>query len=421
MSGDANPDAGGPVRAWTLWSASRAWTRAMRGLIEMPDVGDGPEILAAFGLAAYAEAEGIAAVASPQDLADLSLNALYARMDPVRFLVDLSTAQPGSPAAPAVGDPEHEQFAQWRSELDAANAGGAQALLADPQRLAQAETVADDWLRRSKNAQMLVARTIMVSAREEADLDAEGEARLRLLADRVPGHVALDLDALLRAPRPEPADTDGPEAEFARAQERAKELTVTAGHTECWPAGAARALLSLLLLAAARDRGETVAEVPWSAVRARTLLGGAPDGLQDYLDARSDDFADEAVRALRFLRERHFYQGWISSDGLSSDPGLDRVPRLSHGWPLAVHSLDRQLLADRGGFAIGTAVSTTATVGAALKTGVVQAASWEIAARADQIGAVDLAPGVPRAYQLQYRFGETERVLAGKCTRAAGN
>lgn len=437
MSGDANPEVGGQGREWTLWSASRAWTRAMRELVEQPEDGPGawdvPQVLAAFGLATYAAAEGIAAVESPQDLADLSLTVLYARMAPVQFLVDLSLARQGSPATPAAGDPDHDRFARWKSEIDAFNAGGVSAVVADPERMARAKAAGEEWLSRSENAQKLVARTVMVSAREAADLDAGGGARLRLLADRVPGYVALDVDMLLRAPRPAPAGAVGTAAEFARAQERAKELTVAAGYTEGWPAGAGRALLALLLLAAARDRGETVAAVPWSAVRARTLLDGAPDGLLDYLGADPAEFGSDAVHALDFLRGRHFHQGWDSSDGLSSDPGLDPDPRLSYGWPIALEALDRRLLAERGGVGIGDEVSTTRTFEATAKTGIVRGAAWEIDAPPDQPGLLDLAPGIPHAYVLDFhtprgmRFddlgipydGPTERVLAGKCTPAA--
>ncbi|UKD50789.1 hypothetical protein L3Q65_00400 (plasmid) [Amycolatopsis sp. FU40] len=444
MSGDTAREAGGQGGDWTLWAAAHAWAHAMRGLVEMPDAEPGtwdvPEVLVAFALADYARAEGIAAVASPQDLADLSLTALYGRADPMGLLVALSTASPSGPAAPSEGEPGQALFSRLKSEIDAFNAGGVQAVVADPQRMARAKATGDEWIRRCKDAQLLVARTIMASAREAADLDAGGGARLRLLADRVPGHVKLNTEALLRADRPAPAAAAGSAEEFRRAQERAEEITVAAGHTEGWPAGAARRLLALLLLAAAGDRGETVAAVPWSAVRARTLLD-EPARLLDYLDAALADLgaADAehpAAGALRFVREHHFYPGWDSSDGLSSNPGPDPAPRLSYGWPVALEALDQQLLADRGGFGIGDEVSTTRTFDPGPVTGIVRGAAWEIAAPPGRPGLVDLAPGIPHAYVLDFhtprirgshRFedfgipydGPTERVLAGKCVRAA--
>uniref|UniRef100_UPI003F49967B hypothetical protein n=1 Tax=Amycolatopsis sp. CA-096443 TaxID=3239919 RepID=UPI003F49967B len=433
MSGDQGR--AGDSGPWTLWNAAWAYAHAMRAVVEdaggadaAPGFWDVPEAIVAYAIAAQAEEGGIAALESPQDLAELSLFALHARSDAVRVSISLSTVSPSSAALPVGGDPGHSVFTRLKAEIDAFNRGGPAAVLDDPERRARAAGTADPWLDRLPDAQDLIGRTLRICVREDADFSGDGDVRLRLLADRVPGRADLSVAALQAAVRPDahgmPEDGGPGEREYLAAQERAKELVEAHGRTEGWDAGAARGLLALLLLAAAADRGETVAAVPWSAVRARTQLvgDGEPAQLLDYIEtvvrARGidvDQYPDPgapvaaaehpAVLALRFLRARHAY-----SDG------YDPAPRLAYGWPIALAALDRRLLADRGGFEPGSTVSATLAFTSNPSSGSVVGADWEVSAPPGRIGMADLAPGVPRAYYVRLAYDDTARVLAGKCT-----
>lgn len=426
---------------WTLWSAAYAYAHAMRTVAESrsatrgPEFWDVPAMLVAFALADYADEQGISTVTSPQDLADLSMSALHSRLHPLKIAMALSMLPLSRRAViPDAGEPAYEQFAMMKAEIDDFNAGGAQAVLADPRRLAKAKTAGNEWHDRGEDARQLVTLTLIASVKD--DIDLQGEATLRLIADRVPGYRDTSLAAVLHAARPDAAvslATDG-ERGFPAAQQRVEQLNTS--REQGFPAAAGRDLLAILLYLAAHERDQTITEVPWSAVRTRTLLDHTE--LLDYLttnltalghyptDPRTEPdiqhgmkatAADPVSQTLDHLRSRHWSEGWDFSDGTSSDPGYSRETHLEFGLPYAPKMLDPILLAERGGHAIGSTVSVTRMFSTTPEEATVRAAVWHTATPpTGQPGMVDLEPGGPAGYEVRFRLGDDSRVAAEKCS-----
>ncbi|MGF6889517.1 hypothetical protein ABIA39_008982 [Nocardia sp. GAS34] len=445
MSHDQTPAGDEQGSSWTLWSAAYAYAHAMRAAAETrfvarargPEFWDVPAMLLTFVIADYADEQGISStVASPQDLADLSIGTLYDRLHPLKLALALSTLPLSRRAViPTAGEPAHEQFSLMKAEIDDFNEGGAKAVLADPRRMEKVKNGGSDWHERSEDAQQLIALTLMASVNN--DIDLQGDATLSLIADRVPGYRDdTSLAAVLRAARPDAAVAHATDAErgFPAAEQRVKQVVTS--REEGWPAAAGRDLLALVLYSAAHERDQTVAEVPWSAVRARTLLDSAE--LLDYLtgvlaglghyttDPRTEPDIQHAMAALaedpvaqklHHLRSRHYFEGWDSSDGTSSDPGYSTETHLEFGMPYAPKMLDPVLLAERGGFAIGSTVSVLRLFSKTPEEGTVRSAVWKTGTPpAGRPGMVDLEPGGPAGYEVRFRYGDDSRVAAEKCS-----
>jgi len=439
MNRDQTPAAAEQGTSWTLWSAAYTYAHAMRtcaGPRFADHDWDIPAMLVAFGIADYAEEQGISTLTSPQDLADLSIGTLYDRLNPLKIALALSGLSLSRRAViPAAGEPAHEQFAMMKAEIDDFNAGGFKAVLADPRRMAKMENADNDRYNRGEDAQQLIAFTLIASVKD--DIDLQGDTTLRLIADRVPGYRdTTSLAAVLRAARPDTAVSPATDAErgFPAAQQRVEQLATT--REEGFPAAAGRDLLAVLLYLAAHERDQAVAEVPWSAVRARTLLDSTE--LLDYLTAslaglghyttdphtepdinrlRAALAADPVAQKLYHLRSQHWFEGWDSSDGMSSDPGFSDQTHLEFGLPYAVKMLDPVLLAERGGFAIGSTVNVLRMFSTTPEEGTVLAAVWKSGTPpAGRPGMVDLEPGGPAGYEVRFRFGGDSRVPAGKCS-----
>lgn len=194
------------------------------------------------------------------------------------------------------------------------------------------------------------------------------------------------------------------------------------GSRQGWPTASAQTLLALLLFVSAHDRGQSVSEVPWSAARVRTLA--REESLRFYLvDTLARITADAARHAAAALRDLHFhhqYDGWESSDGLSSDPGPDPRDYFSHGLEVLVPMLDATLLAERGGWAPQSTVQVLTPVSRGVpEDATVVAPLWEHQQPSDaDPGLVDLLPGPPTGYQV--RLASFHAVLDVRTTDVIG-
>lgn len=205
------------------------------------------------------------------------------------------------------------------------------------------------------------------------------------------------------------AETPGPNvASGDWSQAKVKALDVFdhwSGTRQGWPTASAQTLLALLLFASARDRRQPVADVPWSAARVRLLA--TQESLRFYLldtlTRIGDDAARHAAAALRQLHFHHQYDGWESSDGLSSDPGPDPNDYFHHGREALIPMLDASLLAERGGWLPGTVVQATIWPNEAVpENATIVAPIWQPEPGFDaDPSLLDLAPGPPAGYAVR--------------------
>jgi hypothetical protein len=432
---------------WTLWSAAYAYAQVMRDICtprfgataHEPGYWDTPTMLLAYAIADYGS-EAHATVTSPTDLADLSMSALHQRLHPVLLANSLSSlslsARPAPREMPAEGEPAYEAFMMMKAEIDDFNAGGPAAVLADPYRRAKAHRDSPAWYQRESDAQKLVGHTVLALV---DSVDLEGDVTLALVANRLPGAEDTSLAALLRAAHPDarkarrwrwPGSTppaaggsSKADGQFASAQRRVATLAVPAGRFDV--SAKARDLLALLLYTAAHERDQAIADVPWSAVRARTLLDHP--ALLGYLENALAAFGHDARRDV----DHDAFQRMLEQDRKGKRTALrDPIAHTLRGvrsaelletvvMPDAMSLLDAVLVAERGAFPLGSTITTHSSLSDVSTSAIVTGAVWKLGQPpTGKPGMIDLTPGTPAGYIVRSRnYGET-RVSAKKCSAA---
>ncbi|MET9265306.1 hypothetical protein [Amycolatopsis sp. NPDC004079] len=382
---------------WTVWSAAYAYASVMRGPRLNPD-GRDPDAqaktLVAHVIAETAAAAGIR-VEHPRDLAELPMDALRQRLDPMRLAGGMAKWK--RTVRPAPGEPGREEFERLELEVDdqQAQAHRNPAAIDSEGRLKDGQR----WIDRAGEAERLLVAGMV----QGAQLTGGTDATLGGLADLLPrddtddsapaGLTAILMDnAFALRPAAVPiaiwwndlADLIGPAfADRPRSGDPGWS----------WIPGEAMVLVQLTMYVAAHDRGELARAVPWSAARLRLQLG--PDGLRSYLDTalarlgHTDSSQLDDIPAVIWS----MYQ----NGRLSRMHGVDDT--LTAVLPYAVERLDRVLIAERGGHAPGSDVLVALQPGDRPQPMRIVAPVWDHAVPPGERAArIDLVAGPPAAY-----------------------
>jgi hypothetical protein len=317
MTGDANLDVGGQDASpsWTPWSAAYAYAEVMRAISiahhkpqgAQAEFWDVPTMLIAYGLASYADQQGIA-VTRPADLAELSGMELWNRLATPPLVASLATLSPGNPAVtPAAGEPAHELFVRMKAKIDDVTAGGPTDAR---ERAAKARRGERAWYERGEDAQALVALTLLTCV--DPDDRAAGRTPLRVITDRAEGS----------APAVQADQTPFPAARpYELSEYMAAETPWPERNTPKWAArvmnGAVSGRIFLLLYLSSID--DQHLDVPGRLVAPRKA-------------GESEESHAQRVRLAKLLTEAHV---------LAADWSPDVATELLHIRPSdAVHAVD---------------------------------------------------------------------------------